>query len=139
MKKIRSGVAAVLALALFWGCKKDKDPVPALTPVGKWEGTFISNAVTLMINRADGSCRFYVLQFGFDTSSTTLKFYGTFKVKNNIFYGDYTDSAGTQVLHAETSRFGSNFMSGVAILSVLQEPAPPAPGAALPFEVYRQP
>jgi len=85
------------------------------SPEGYWTGKFGFFEDMGVLNRPDGTSRFYALSTGNpDTAVAPLKFDGTYTVRGNVFHADYTDTRNT--IHLETSHTTSNSMSGVLVL-----------------------
>jgi hypothetical protein len=68
-----------------------------------------------ILNRPDGTSRFYNLTGNLDTTVAVIKYDGTYTVKDDVFISDYNNSGGH--FHIETSRTTSNSMTGVLLLS----------------------
>lgn len=82
---------------------------------GYWAGKFGFFEDMGVLNRPDGTSRFYALSTGNpDTAMAPLKFDGSYTVRGNVFHADYTDTRNT--IHLETSQTTSNSMSGVLVL-----------------------
>jgi hypothetical protein len=115
MKKLNAAFFIIPVLILIISCKKDNDTAPVLAPEGYWAGNFGFFENMGILNRPDGSSRFYTLLAGNpDTARAPLKMEGTYTVRGNVFHADYSDTRNT--IRLETSHTTSNSMSGVLVL-----------------------
>jgi hypothetical protein len=133
MKKISATLIIIPVLILLISCKKDRDIAPAFSAMGFWVGNFGVFEVMGVLNRPDGTSRFYSLTGNLDTTRAVTKYDGTYKVKGDIFTSDYFSGDGR--LHLETSRTTSNSMTGVLILSNPSQNI----GNAFSFVIVKQP
>jgi len=115
MKKLNTALVIIPVLILIISCKKDNDTASVLSPEGYWTGNFGFFESMGILNRPDGTSRFYQLSTGNpDTARAPLKLDGTYTVWGNVFHADYSDTRNT--VHLETSHTTSNSMSGVLVL-----------------------
>jgi hypothetical protein len=115
MKKINATIMIIAAMSFLISCKKEKEIAPTFSATGYWVGNFGVFEVMGVLNRPDGTSRFYSLTGNLDTTRVVTRYDGTYKVKGDIFTSDYFSGDGQ--LHLETSRTTSNSMTGVLILS----------------------
>jgi hypothetical protein len=131
MKKRTSLLTVCLAVLLAFACKKE-DHTPPFSPVGYWKGNvYLYNSY--LLNRADGSSRFYWRVQGSDTTAEmAFKLDGRYTMRGNTLHAFYLYPGSTSdSLLLETYHLSPELISGT-IVSTLT-------GEAIPFELRRQP
>ena|SRR5258706_11743600 len=116
MKRI---VLIILSLLILDSCKKDKNISPAFSAPGYWRGNLSIDPTVVVgiVNKPNGTSRYYLLSRNLDTATAPLKYDGTYTVDKDIFHAEYRfDSTNfTDHLSLETTRTASNSMEGVIV------------------------
>ena len=80
-----------------------------ISPIGYWRGTE-SGVKTAILNRENGSSRFYMRIPGIDTANSGLKVEGTYKHTDDAFKGTYPNDDDTVAVEctfvSDQSMFG---------------------------------
>ena len=108
MKRTAITVTVVTAVLLLTACDQ-KEEEYQISPAGYWRGT-ATGFQTAILNRANGSSRFYFKITGSDTANSTLKYEGTYKHTNDAFKAIYPSNDDTVSLEctfvSEQAMFG---------------------------------
>src|SRR5213075_236431 len=141
MKKINAILPIIPVLILF-SCTKviessERTNTPPFSATGVWRGPITSDlnpgVSALFINRPDGTSQLYFYDGQNDTSATGIKFTtGTYTVRNNVFFADYTSPEGQTIAHAETSATTFNSMRGAVLIAFS-----PSIQSSFAFEVFK--
>jgi len=108
MQRTAVTLTVVIAVLFLTACDQ-KEEEYQISPVGYWRGT-ATGFQTAILNRENGSSRFYFKIPGSDTAGSTLKVEGTYKHNNDSFRATYPSSDDTMSLEctfvSEQAMFG---------------------------------
>jgi hypothetical protein len=105
MKKRYFIITLSIALSLFAACRKDKQP-PPFSATGYWNGVMLYYDVSL-INREDGTVRFYIQVPNGDTAATVMqKLDGTYTSKANSYHAVFPLGEDSSFLDARSLSSG---------------------------------
>src|SRR6516162_7661211 len=93
MKKTAIIMTVFMAVFSLTACDQ-KEEEYQISPVGYWRGT-AAGAQTAILNRENGSSRFYLRIPGTDTANSVLKVDGTYKHTDEAFKGIYPNDEDT--------------------------------------------
>ena len=93
MQKTAITIPVFMAVISLTACEQ-KEEEYQISPVGYWRGT-VSGSQTAILNRENGSSRFYFQIPGKDTANSTLKVEGTYKRNDDSFEGIYPSADDT--------------------------------------------
>ncbi len=127
MKKTFVTIIAGMALT-FPACKKETHTEP-FNPVGYWKG-YMYYYSTAILNRADGTSRFFIQIFEGDTSDNSgcLKYEGRYTVNGNNFRSSYKAENNDNFI-VESNQTSPTVISGFIYKNI----------GAFPFEIKKQP
>ena len=86
-------ITVFMAVLSFTACEQKEEDYQ-ISPVGYWRG-HAAGFQTAILNRENGSSRFYFKIPGTDTASSSLKMEGTYKHTDDAFEGKYPSADDT--------------------------------------------
>jgi hypothetical protein len=120
MHKFIALVMMTVTLLIFASCNKERvTQQPSFVATGFWRGNFPIDVHTIfgIVNRPDGTSRYFLMGDQLDTTQALLKYDGTYRVDGNFFHADYHfDSTGFRdTLIMETLTTSPTAMTGIII------------------------
>jgi hypothetical protein len=114
MKRISIRAAVIVLLFDLAACKKSA-PVsaPVFKAVGYWEGNATGTGLFALLNKQDGSGRFYLFIGQSLDTADQIKFDGSYSVIGDTYYANFLDTTGTLLLNLQTEQTSLNAMSGI--------------------------
>ena len=101
-------ITAFIAVLSLTACEQKEEDYQ-ISPVGYWRG-HAAGFQTAILNRENGSSRFYFKIPGTDTANSTVKMEGTYKHTDDAFEGKYPSADDTVSLQcsyiSEQEMFG---------------------------------
>jgi hypothetical protein len=116
MRRTAITVTVFLAVLSLTACDRKREDYQ-ISPIGYWRGTS-SGFQTAILNRKNGSSRFYFKIPGADTANSTIKVEGTYKQANDAFEATYPSTKETVSL--ECTFMSQDAMCGVMTLDATE-------------------
>lgn len=126
------GFVTCTLVLIATSCSKDKNTTPPFSATGYWKGSvYLFNCA--MLNRDNGTTRFYFNMTGFDSSTAGTKFDGTYTLTNGV-YNSLNKSPEGDTLLFETSSTAARVMKGITTIGLQNNTT-----AAITSEFIKQP
>jgi hypothetical protein len=93
MQRTAITITVFMAVLSLTACEQKEEDYQ-MSPVGYWRG-HAAGFQTAILNRENGSSRFYFKIPGTDTANSTLKMEGTYKHTDDAFEGKYPSAHDT--------------------------------------------
>lgn len=108
MQRTATTITVFMTVLSLTACEQKEEDYQ-MSPVGYWRG-HTAGFQTAILNRENGSSRFYFKIPGTDTANSTLKMEGTYKPADDAFEGKYPSADDTVSLEctfvSEQEMFG---------------------------------
>ena len=110
MKSIKITTAIFVMVLLVSACKKEhQEPLASFKPDGFWRGNAAHHHMGIL-NRPDGTSRFYYRIYGLDTAGATIG-NGRYSLNGNSFKAEYIMSGG-QTMYLESGSLADKQITG---------------------------